>query len=1040
MKQKRRTLANKIVLGLVIGAVMMSGSLAYAGETVTITTDVTTETAAGMSDSGDVVGNTLSVTGGNITADLYGGKTNTGNATDNIVKVMGGTLDESAIYGGYSVSGNANNNAIDITGGTFDEMGLYGGRVMPDRYSEEGMNNTVAGNRVTVDGGTFIETYIYGGSGGAENREDIFTIDAKDNVVTITGGTFTNSNVYGSDTWYGEVSGNTVTIGSPVKNKITTDDSFFDVGGGSNSIGNVKDNTVTIYGGTISRVIGGVSHWGDVVNNTVTINGGTISRVIGGINHGGDAVSNTVTINGGTIDKVYGGNSTEGNATDNSVNITGGTFDETYIYGGIVVPDTSSEEGTTKAVAGNRVTIAGGTFDNANLYGGYGGFGTDNGRRLDINIHTRDNAVAITGGIFNGSNIYGAETYQGEVSGNTLTIDGGTFGNGSVCGGYIEEGIRTEDHIVSAASGNAVIITGGTFTVGDNYRHATDVYGGCIFDGVGNVNDNVVTIGTVANDRITGDDYFDSVHGGTNYHASGNVRNNIVTIYNGNFNYVYGGDSGHGNAKGNTVNIYGGTFKNKVAGGCVWSYESIAEGNTVNITGGDLRNADVYGGAMCPGDEYIPLYGGEDVPNTLNLATADTTYSGKIGTLAGFDVIGFNSLDWSTTATITTDALQLDPTVGTKVTVGNIYATGDRRLADGSAMTLISSADDIIGDIRDTSVRPTIYEGIARVYRDAEGTIGKTDKTIDLTLGDLGRVTRNDQIDVLGRSRAAATAFVNQGDELLELTLDSLRRTETDGDLDVFAAVQGSNTDYDIAGSIDVNGWNGIVGVAKKKTNGVIYGAFFETGDGDYNIDNPSYNVRGGGEAEYNGGGIFVRKDRASGIYTEGALRIGSLSDKLDHALLSGSSYVGYDINTLYYGAHIGIGKIIPVGKNSLDVYGRYLYTHHDGESFDIGGTDVHFDSVDSQVLRIGARMNHARSDKFSLYYGAAWEYEFDGDADGRADIFGIGSQSFGGSTLIGEIGMNCRASDKWTVDLNFRGYEGQREGISGTLHLNCAF
>lgn len=1017
MKQKRRTLANKIALGLVVGAVMMSGSLAYAGETVTITTDVTTETAAGMSDSGDVVGNTLNVTGGNITADLYGGKTNAGNATDN---------------------------SVNITGGTFDEMVLYGGMVRSDTSGAEGTTRTVAGNRVTIAGGTFsAETYIYGGSGTAVNSGDSVTIDAKDNVVTITDGTFTNSNVYGSDTWYGEVSGNTVTIGSQVNNKITTDDSFFDVVGGYSgysSRGNVTDNTVTIYGGTISRVIGGSSSLGDAVSNTVMINGGTIHFAVGGESDSGDAVNNTVTINSGTIGKVYGGHSTDGNATDNSVNITGGTFDETYIYGGIVVPNTSSEEGTTRTVAGNTVTIAGGTFDNANLYGGYGGFGTNDGRRLDITIHTRDNAVAITGGIFNGSNIYGAETYQGEVSGNTVTIDGGMFGNGAVCGGYVEEGIRTEDNIVSAASGNAVIITGGAFTVGDNDRHATDVYGGCIFDGVGNVIDNVVTIGTVANDGITGEDYFDSIHGGTNYHASGNVRNNTVTIYNGNFNYVYGGDSGHGNADGNTLNIYGGTFKKKVAGGCVWSYESIVRGNTVNITGGDLRNADVYGGAMCPEEEYIPLYGGQDAPNTLNLATADTTYSGKIGTLAGFDVIGFNSLDWSTTATITTDALQLDPEVGTKVTVGNIYATGDIRLADGSAMTLISSTEDIIGDVRDTSVRPTIYEGIARVYRDAEGTISKTDKTVDLTLGDLGTVTRNDQIDVLGRSRAAATAFVNQGDELLQLTLDSLRRTDTEGDLGVFAAVQGSNTDYDIAGSIDVNGWNGIVGVVKKKAGGVSYGAFFETGDGDYTIDNPIYHLRGDGEAEYNGGGIFLRKDRASGIYTEGALRIGSLSDRLDHALRSGSSYVGYDIDTLYYGAHIGIGKIIPVGKNSLDVYGRYLYTHHDGESLDIGGTDVHFDSVDSHVLRIGARMNHARSDKFSLYYGASWEYEFDGDADGRADIFGIGSQSFGGSTLIGEIGMNCRASDKWTVDLNFRGYEGQREGISGTLHLNCAF
>lgn len=990
-------------------------------------------------NKGEVKDNTVTIYGGNINL-VEGGYTYSGNVTNNTVNIIDGNIDSAC--GGYVEEGNLIDNTVNIHGGVFTDADIFGG------YTK---NGTVQGNVVSVDGAVFNgEIDIYGG--------DVSNGDAKNNAVVIQEGDFAAD----STLW---VAGGAVLNGMTQGNMITVTGGNFnglvDLRGGCvwrNGFGDAKNNVVTVRGGLFDtdgsiKFCGGYVGTGTAENNAVMVTDGIFNgdtTVYGGNVLDGDGKNNTITIQGGTFNgdmRAYGSYIyDEGDAKNNIISIQGGTFTTdgvSYFYGGRV------ESGTAE---GNIVSITDGSFGGiTNVYGGYIRSGKGDvigntvtiGSAVDNKITDEDsfqfvvggcskagsaenNSVTIYGGNYGASNYSQIDGGNGEgkgvyATGNSVAIHGGTFGASdsdncvNITGGYADTKV-TE---------NTVTITDGVFNRDENGYGAAAVYGGFggLSEGLIDVSQNKVTIGSAVNNKITTDDVFYSVYGG--YAKSDAILS------------------------GNEVTLYGGVVNACIAGGMVntVSYQnSKAYNNTVNIYGGDFAESYLFGGVIYDYTQadkdarLTGLYGGKDAPNTLNLGLQDKAYSGAVGNIGGFDVINFNSLDWSTTAAITTEALQLNPTDGTQVTVGTIYAAGEYKIAEQDAMTLISSTKNITGDLRDTSVETTVYDGIAKVYQDVKGTITKNDNAIDLTIDNLGSATRNNQILALGRSRAAATAFVNQGDELVGLSMDSLRRTETDGDLQVFAAVQGSNTDYDIAGNIDVNGWNGIVGIAKKKANGISYGVFFETGDGDYNIDNPYANVRGDGEAEYNGGGIFVRKDNKSGFYTEGALRIGNLSNRLEHAVRNGSEYIGYDIDTLYYGAQIGIGKIIPVGKNDLDVYGKLLYTHHDSERFNMGGTDVRFDSVDSQRLRLGARMNHERSDKFSLYYGASWEYEFDGDADGRADIFGIGNQSFGGSTLIGEIGMNCRASDKWTVDLNFRGYGGQREGISGTLHLNCAF
>ena len=189
-------------------------------------------------------------------------------------------------------------------------------------------------------------------------------------------------------------------------------------------------------------------------------------------------------------------------------------------------------------------------------------------------------------------------------------------------------------------------------------------------------------------------------------------------------------------------------------------------------------------------------------------------------------------------------------------------------------------------------------------------------------------------------------------------------------------------------------------------------------------------------------GGFLVRKDNKNGVYTEASLRAGNLQNELRNAVRGSEGLAGYDVDTFYYGAHVGVGKIISRGNegDSIDVYGKFIYTHHDSEDFTIDGTDFHFDSVDSERLRIGFRINEVQTNKLSMYYGAAWEYEFNGDADNTTVGYDLSTPSLGGSTMIGEIGMHYNASEKWSLDLNVRGYSGQRDGFTGSVQANYAF
>ena len=111
-----------------------------------------------------------------------------------------------------------------------------------------------------------------------------------------------------------------------------------------------------------------------------------------------------------------------------------------------------------------------------------------------------------------------------------------------------------------------------------------------------------------------------------------------------------------------------------------------------------------------------------------------------------------------------------------------------------------------------------------------------------------------------------------------------------------------------------------------------------------------------------------------------------------------------------------------------------------DGVSFEAEG-HYDLDSVTSSVLRIGTRYG-CLDKKWNWYGGLAYEYEFDGEAAGRADGAPIRAASIKGSSVRGEVGlrMDATKTNPWQVDISLIGYAGKHRGISGNVSVAYTF
>ena len=661
-----------------------------------------------------------------------------------------------------------------------------------------------------------------------------------------------------------------------------------------------------------------------------------------------------------------------------------------------------------------------------------------------------------------------------KYTGNKVIIDGVDFtenfriGQGFIAGVFLYEDGDIPNNV--EVTDNHVIINGknGNINISD-----MGLIAGAVEDTArikSYLHDNTVYIDSINSCSM------DKITGAMGYYVQNNktiIKDSDITI---SFNSISGGNAAYGEegefANNNTVEIINSTINLGYGYGIIGGYavEGDAKNNKVIISGDNtVINCNIYGGY---GGLMASAGTGEVSGNSITLKdNANLSQAELIGgyNAAGTDISGnkliidgwtgqnvkgaynfsdidFTNINWVSNGTVLniTNNDKNGALANTMINHDNVVFSGGTKLKTGDSMTLVA------GDNLDISADNVSTAGNFTAGVSIEGTgtaeVADDGNSVKYTLTEVKHL---DQIDLVAENRAVAAAFVNQGTDLISDSLDTISRDSNYG-VKTFAAVHGNRSKYDVNSDIKINGWSTIVGVgnADKFDNGneFSWGVFYENGSGNYRTYNEFNNefFRGDGSLVYNGGGVAARYTNKNGVYTEGSLRAGMLKSDMDNALRDGAgNFYGYESESAYYGAHIGVGKIISLSESSdLDVYGKFFHTYTEGDSFKVANDEFEFDSINSDRLRIGARITNNKDNKFSTYYGLAYEYEFNGDADMTAQGLKAPTQSLQGSSVMAEIGFNYQPTpdSPWSFDLNMRGYAGERQGGSFNVQATYTF
>ena len=838
-----------------------------------------------------------------------------------------------------------------------------------------------------------------------------------------------------------------------------------------------SENSVEIYGGYYYNGIGEYR----VKNSVVEISGGTIYGDIyggrgyysrsSGWNDIRDAVDNKIYITGGTIyGDIYGG------------------YDGSYVD----YKKYPEEYKNHKGVARNEVWLAGGTIEGSVTAGRYNNYYA-NGTNCPIqfnNIYLTGDAD-VSKAVLRGSPMIGGRV----ETGNNLIVDdwnGIEVENIEKFHSIIFENIDLNKGMLLEVKDP---ITRGNFLTGPN--GSTKIYVNSVKGGdyeEGSLNKTIQW-----DDEMNLKHRFSSIDEAFAVVISDDLKKGIT-------GYYYGNRENNGIFINHFTNLkaddsisedsqieFTGTVDKTVLAGAYFDENGEKHGNTNNtswdtsddityltIENGLTTNASVVTGVYAVGGQtasdgktyitgnydgtvyagyaedngltennYIYIGNGVNADSTKLLgnnktsgnsgATLEVSGNGnKLNSIGRFDDIDFNNVTLNGDTVLKVIDADLD---GTKVNVktlakGTVYHEGDK-------VTLLNSQNAITGNVENIGVNDDIVQ--AGVAQELTVSASKSDaNNIDLTVTS---VKLSEQTNLVAETRAASVGLLNQGTDLIA---DSINTISRDGKYGVktFAAVYGNRSKYDVADDVKINGWSTIVGVgAENEHNGgdFSWGVFYENGSGNYRTYNGFDNelFRGDGSIVYNGGGIAARYENSHGVYTEGSLRAGMLKNEADNALFCGETGYGYETESAYYGAHIGVGKIWQLGDNSeLDVYGKFFHTYVEGDTVHIAQDEFDLDSINSDRLRIGARITNNKENKFSTYYGLAYEYEFNGDADMRAAGMKAPTRSLQGSSYMAEVGFNYQPTPEspWSFDLNMRGYAGEREGATFNVQATYTF
>ena len=920
--------------------------------------------------------------------------------------------------GAYSTTGDVTGHTVNVSENT-RYWCVTGG---------ETLNGNATGNRVTVSGGE--GTAVFGGY--AE------TGGAADNTVTVSGGAVWNSVYGGGVAMNGAATGNRIEIsGGKAAVKNITEDSgdaeYSEVIGGS-AFTSANNNEVTISGGTVGNedyrsdkedapkytVAGGDSLNGST-GNKVTIKGNATvyaNEVIGGFTGlgaigdidneervgdflaGGDVIGNQVTVeaNAGSIETVWGGLAFGGNATGNTVTLAGGSFEAAY--GGMALSGILGSGEDSGTAADTHVM---GNADNNT-----------------VNISGTAQVIMIAGGAALPN--VGADPGSmklGTANHNTVNIGGGTFGGTTTVivdedappyKGYLAGEIYGGMSL-SEASGNTVTVSGGKLDM------ATICGGiaGASWDfeqkTKPQANDNTVNILAPV--------------------TLGALLGGVIVQPGGMHDYSSGA--------GNTLNV--------------------AAKNVTAVFAGGFQNMNFYlPGDIANGDTMLTVYtpkNRSDFPEVMPVWIADKynlQEDGTMSTDAGGNILSTSNPTDLTNVTFGVAALQ-----GVNLEVGNTVnlIVDENGLKTDAELKTADSAT--LGEARFITADPETY-GVDDEYK---FTINKVDNTtIAATVTSKEKKRNVDEMKSPAETRESVMTMVNMGADLLagsgmrnaadaaaaETSSDGSQAASGTGGFAPFAAVGGSSLRAESGSHVNTKGIGLALGFAREIRNSkgkLLFGPVVEYGYGRYD----SYQddgTKADGKAHYWGLGVIAKQTNDSGLYYEGSLRVGRTGS--DYKRNDGGA-ADYDSKATYFGAHLGVGKLVDIGhKNTLDYYGKYFYSHTGGDDVTIqtafGPRPASFGSVNSHRLRVGARVTHELNEKNKIYGGLAYQYEFKGDARVTYNNDGsTPSPSVKGSSGLIELGWQVKpGKSPMVIDLGVTGWVGKQRGVTANLQAVWTF
>ena len=926
-----------------------------------------------------------------------------------------------AFDGARIFGGTVQDNTVSVEGGTlYDKVvgGSIGGGYY---YTLDVLKHTVDNNQVEINGATVYGYVIGGGHAGAYYDEVAkkVSVTVSNNKVIINGGKVGKA--------IGGIAGDDYGFYTAVPN------------------GKVTDNTVTIKAGTVGQAFGGMGYGvyeenddglegldrklispTTVNENEVHVEGGSVTgsggyaltsrrvsrvimgSVVGGVANGGDATGNKVFISKeAQIDGMMGMSSTgivaggiaiEGDAKKNEVNISGGNL------GGI----SNSDAGGSFTIDGSPDSSDGGSVPAAPVFIA-GGLST---KVAD------DNIVTISGGKADGATIYGGAASFDEGSsgsGNTVTISGKdtSIENAVIIGG----GLYLNSYGVAVASSDESIEPVMPVIKAENNKVnvLTEVHPLAIFGGLAG---------------------FDV----ENYSIKSGTGNTLNVAAKGVTAYTVGGFQNMNFYLPKDIKKNDTMLTIKTHANSEEMEKSFGQTNRANIAALEAFQVSKYDvKTIMEKVQQIRETGEELDQETMDAILKETVKPTDLkGVTFGVAALQGVNLKKGDKVTLIHDDNGLDTDPGEPKTTSSKELGKETFLQQNNMTTeekyelsikkegnksIVTTVDDVIENETDPDARKSPVETRATVV------------TMINAAGDL--------LAGQGMANAADAAAA-------ERSGDSAEAASRSGGFAPFAAVGLGNLRAESGSHVDTKSIGLNLGFAREienKSGKLLIGPVLEYGHGNYDSYQDN-GMKADGKASYWGIGVFAKQTNKSGFYYEGSLRAGRTKSDYGSDSIVTNSHISYDSSATYWAAHLGAGMLKDIGhNNTLDYYGKYFYSHTGSDSTTIyrNGEDfdrVDFDGVNSNRIRVGARITHALNERNKIYGGLAYQYEFSGEARATYREGAAPSPGVKGSSGMIELGWQVKPGKKspMIIDLGVTGWVGKQRGITANVQANWTF